>query len=67
MEEEQSLNEIADYLENIAGDLRQGNITFSDDCKLDLPENVILNIDIDRRTKPDVKATSVEIELKWKE
>lgn len=67
MEEEQSLNEIADFLERIAGDLRQGHITFSDDCKLDLPENVILNIDVDRRTKPDVTATSAEIEFKWKE
>jgi amphi-Trp domain-containing protein len=67
MEEEQSLNEIADFLERIAGDLRKGKIIFSDDCKLDLPENVRLNIDVDRRTKPDVTATSAEIELKWEE
>lgn len=67
MEEEKSLNEIADFLEKIAGDLRQGNITFADDCKLDLPKNVILNIDVDRRKKPDTTATNAEIELKWKE
>ncbi|MGK7391075.1 MAG: amphi-Trp domain-containing protein [Candidatus Cyclobacteriaceae bacterium M2_1C_046] len=67
LEEEQSLSDIADFLEGIAGDLRQGNITFSDDCKLELPEKVILNIDVDRRTKPEVTATSAEIELKWTE
>lgn len=67
LEEEQNLNDIADFLERIAGNLRQGNIIFSDDCKLDLPENVILNIDVDRRSKPDVTATSAEIELKWTE
>lgn len=67
MEEEQNLHEIADFLERIVGSFRQDNITFSDDCKLDLPENVILNIDVDRRPKPDVTATSAEIELKWKE
>lgn len=67
LEEEKSLNEIADFLERIAGNLRQGNIIFSDDCKLDLPKNVILNIDVDRRSKPDVTATSAEIELKWTE
>lgn len=67
MEEEQSLTEIADFLERIAGNLRQGNIIFSDDCKLDLPKNVILNIDVDRRTKTDGAATSTEIELKWTE
>ncbi len=67
MEEEQSLAEIADFLERIAGNIRQGNMILSDDCKLDLPRNVILNIDVDRRTKPDVTATSVEIQLKWKE
>ncbi|WP_445664667.1 amphi-Trp domain-containing protein [Fodinibius sp. AD559] len=67
MEQKQSLNKIADFLEKIVGNIRQGHITFSDDCKLDRPENVIPNIDVDRRTKPDVTATSAEIELKWEE
>jgi len=66
-EEEQSLTDIADFMEEIAGSLRQGKIAFPDDFELDLPENVILNIDVDRRTKPEVTSTSIEIELKWKE
>lgn len=64
MEQKQSLNKIADFLEKIVGNTRQGHITFLDDCKLDRPENVIPNIDVDHRTKPDVTATSAEIELK---
>jgi len=67
MEEERSLTEIADFMERIAGNLRQGNIRFSDDFKLDLPDDVRLNIDVDRRTKPDESSTSIEIELKWKD
>jgi len=66
-EEEQSLAEIADFMEEVAGSLRQGSIAFPDDFELDLPEDVVLNIEVDRRTKPDVISTSIEIELKWKE
>ena len=66
-EEEQSLAEIADFMEDVAGRLREGKIAFPDDFELDLPEDVILNIDVDRRAKPDVTSTSIEIELKWKE
>jgi amphi-Trp domain-containing protein len=65
-EEEQSLTEIADFMEEVAASLRQGKIAFPDDFELDLPEQVILNIDVDRRAKPDVTSTSIEIELKWK-
>jgi amphi-Trp domain-containing protein len=66
-EEEKSLAEIADLLEDVAGRLRQGSIVFPDDFELDLPEDVVLNIDVDRRTKSEVTSTSIEIELKWKE
>jgi len=66
-EEEHNLEEIADFLEEVAESLRQGRIAFPDDFELDLPEDVVLNIDVDRRTKPDVISTSIEIELKWKE
>lgn len=66
-EEERSLTEIADFMEEVVGSLRQGKIAFPDDFELDLPENVVLNIDVDRRKKTDVTSTSIEIELKWKE
>ena len=66
-EEEQNLSEIADFLERIAVNVRDGNIVFSDYVKLDLPENVILNIDVDSRSKDGVTATTAEIELKWTE
>ena len=66
-EEEHSLEEIADFMEEVAGSLRQRRIAFPDDFELDLPEDVVLNIDVDRRMKPDVTSTSIEIELKWKE
>jgi amphi-Trp domain-containing protein len=65
-EEEHSVEEIADFME-VAGSIRQGRIAFPDDFELDLPENVILNIDVDRRTKTEGTSTSIEIELKWKE
>lgn len=54
-------------MEEIARNIREGHIAFPDDFELDLPENVVLNIDVDRRTKPDVTSTSIETELKWKE
>ena len=66
-EEKQSLEEIAHFMEEVAGSLRQGKIAFPDDFELDLPGDVVLNIDVDRRTKTDVVSTSIEIELKWKE
>ena len=67
LEEEQNLEEIADFLEQKASELRNGEISFSDDVKLKLPENVVLDIDVDQRDKTDVTATSIEIELKWAE
>lgn len=66
-EEEHNVEEIADFMEEVAESLRQGRIAFPDDFELDLPEDVVLNIDVDRRTKPDGISTSIEIELKWKE
>ncbi|NBC85361.1 MAG: amphi-Trp domain-containing protein [Bacteroidetes bacterium] len=66
-EEEHNLEEVADFMDEVAESLRQGRIAFPDDFELDLPEDVVLNIDVDRRTKPDVTSTSIEIELKWKE
>jgi amphi-Trp domain-containing protein len=66
-EEEHSVEEIADFMEEVAESIRQGRIVFPDDFELDLPENVVLNIDVDRRTKTEGTSTSIEIELKWKE
>jgi amphi-Trp domain-containing protein len=66
-EEEHSVEEIADFMEEVAGSIRQGRIAFPDDFELDLPDNVVLNIDVDRRTKTEGTSTSIEIELKWKE
>jgi len=66
-EEEHNVEEIADFIEEVAESLRQGKIAFPDDFELDLPEDVVLNVDVDRRTKSDGISTSVEIELKWKE
>ncbi|MGM0546523.1 MAG: amphi-Trp domain-containing protein [Bacteroidota bacterium] len=67
LEEEQSLEEIADFLEQKANELRNGEISFSNELSLQLPEKVILDIDVDQRDKTDVTATSIEIELKWTE
>lgn len=68
LEKEKSLDEIADFLEKIARDLRNGEINMSegdDDVSLTLPDTVTLDIDVDQREKEEVIATSVEIELKW--
>jgi len=67
LEEEQSLATIADFLEQKAEELRSGSISFSDEVTLELPEKIVLDIDVDQRDKTDVTATSVEIELKWTE
>jgi len=67
LEEEQSLGKIADFLEQKAEELRNGSISFSNDVTLDLPEKIVLDIDVDQRDKTDVTATSIEIELKWAE
>lgn len=67
LEEEQSLEKIADFLEQKARELREGSISFSNDLSLDLPEKVILDIDVDQRRKTEKRSTSIEIELKWAE
>ncbi len=67
-EEDKTLAEIADFLEQVAGDLRKGEINMStgeQSVSLTLPETVILDIDVDQREKEEVTATSVQIELKW--
>lgn len=66
-EEERSLEEIAGFFKNIAGNLENGHISFEDGTEIQLPDDVVLDIDVDRRDKEDVVATSVEIELKWAE
>ena len=68
LEEDKTLAEIADFLEQVAGDLRKGEInmaTGEQSVSLTLPETVILDIDVDQREKEEVTATSVQIELKW--
>ena len=67
LEEEQSLEKIADFLEQKARELREGSISFSNDLSLDLPEKVVLDIDVDQRRKTEKRSTSIEIELKWAE
>lgn len=67
LEEEQNLEEIADFLEQKAKELRNGEISFANKVTLNLPGKVILDIDVDQRDKSDVTATSIEIELKWAE
>lgn len=67
LEEEQTLDEIADFLEQKAREIREGHITFPNNENLQLPQKVTLDIDVDQRDKTDVTATSVEIELKWAE
>ncbi len=68
LEEDKTLAEIADFLEQVAGDLRKGEINMSageQSVSLTLPETVTLDIDVDQREKEEVTATSVQIELKW--
>lgn len=68
LEEDKTLAEIADFLEQVAGDLRKGEINMStgeQSVSLTLPETVILDIDVDQREKEEVTATTVQIELKW--
>jgi amphi-Trp domain-containing protein len=68
LEEDRTLAEIADFLEQVAGDLRKGEINMStgeQSVSLTLPETVILDIDVDQREKEEVTATTVQIELKW--
>ena len=68
LEKDKTLAEIADFLEQVAGDLRKGEINMStgeQSVSLTLPETVILDIDVDQREKEEVTATSVQIELKW--
>ncbi|MDZ7682688.1 MAG: amphi-Trp domain-containing protein [Fodinibius sp.] len=67
LEEEQSLEQIAEFLEQKASELRNGKVIFSNDVTLELPNQVVLDIDVDQRDKTDITATSVEIELKWAE
>lgn len=67
LEEEHTLEEVADFFQNLADNLRNGHINFEDGTELDLPENITLDIDVDARDKEDVIATTAEFELKWAE
>lgn len=68
LEQDMSLAEIADFLEDVASGVRGGEISMSEgeeSVSLALPDTVTLDIDVDQRDKENVTATSVEIELKW--
>lgn len=65
LEEKRTLEQIANYFENVADNLRNGHITFEDGTDIKLPDNVTLDIDVDERDKEDVIATTAEFELKW--
>lgn len=65
LEEERQRTEIADYLERIAEGVRKGSVSFDNDTVLELPERLVLDVDVDRHEKEKGTATSMEIELKW--
>lgn len=65
LEEEKSLEQIADYFEKLASDLRNGHITFDDGTSIKLPETLTLDIDVDEKHKEDIISTNAEFELKW--
>jgi len=65
LEEERTLEQVASLFEIVADNLRNGHITFEDGTKIELPDNVTLDIDVDERDKEDVIATTAEFELKW--
>ena len=66
-EGEQTLEQIANFLEQKAEELRSGTFRLSNSVTLELPEKLVLDIDVDQRDKTAGTATSVEIELKWVE
>lgn len=65
LEEERSLEQIADYFENLAADLRDGNIKFEDGTTVALPSTLTLDIDVDEKHKKDIISTNAQFELKW--
>ena len=67
LEEERNLEQIADYFEHLAKNIRDGHITFEDGTKVKLPEKLTLDIDVDEKHKEDIISTNAEFELKWVE
>lgn len=67
LEEERNLEQIADYFENLADNLRDGHITFEDGTKVNLPKTLTLDIDVDEKHKEDIISTNAQFELKWVE
>lgn len=67
LEEERSLEQIADYFENLASDLRDEKITFEDGTSIKLPNTLTLDVDVDEKHKENIISTNAQFELKWVE
>ncbi len=60
--------EIADYLEQVAENLRHGTVTLvsgDDEITVEPPEDAVFEVKVERETEGDEEEMSVEFEIEW--
>jgi amphi-Trp domain-containing protein len=61
-------DEIADYLEQVAENLRHGTVTLvsgGDEITVEPPETATFEVKVERETEGDEEEMSVEFEVEW--
>lgn len=63
-----SRNEIADYLEQVAENLRHGRVTLvsgGDEVTVEPPERAVFEVKVEREEEGNEEEISVEFEIEW--
>jgi amphi-Trp domain-containing protein len=66
-EERKNIQEVADVLRQIADKIEKGEVVLkrgSEEVRLEIPSNVILELKVEEETKKNTKRT-LEIEIEW--
>ncbi len=69
-EEPKSRSEVAAFLRELADRVASGTVTFlqgEKEIRLALPENLILEIKAETKTKPGKTKYALEVEIEWRE
>ncbi len=70
LEKEKTKEEIVNFLKKFTSDVESGKISLTEgpmEVELDVPQKLILDIDVDQEQGREGVEKSVEVELKWYE
>lgn len=67
-EEKKDLQDVAEFLHQLADKLAQSNVIFrqgTEELVVEIPNNVVLEIKVEEELKRDKTQQSLEIEIEW--